>query len=84
MLQLKDQNTPGFDQRWLEDSLEFKAREFHTHEKFAQRIHTLFLVQKVAGKVDHRFLNDRLFDFALKLAEDPVPNIRFNFAKLVE
>jgi hypothetical protein len=64
--------------------LEAKAREFHTHEKFAQRIHTLFLVQKVAGKVETNYLNERLFPLALKLSEDPVPNIRFNFAKLAE
>jgi hypothetical protein len=42
------------------------------------------LVQKVAGKVDNNYLNERLFPLALKLSEDPVPNIRFNFAKLVE
>jgi serine/threonine-protein phosphatase 2A regulatory subunit A len=37
LLTLKDKNKPGgpFDQRWLQDSLESKAREFHTHEKFA-------------------------------------------------
>jgi hypothetical protein len=34
--------------------------------------------------VSPRFLNDKLLPFAIKLAEDPVPNIRFNFAKLVE
>jgi len=46
LLLLKDKNKAGgpFDQRWLQDSLEKKAREFHTHEKFAQRIQTLFLI----------------------------------------
>ena len=58
--------------------------EFYTHEKFAQRIHTIFLIQKVSGKVDNHYLNERLFPLALKLSEDPVPNIRFNFAKLAE
>lgn len=43
MLTLKDDKGP-FDSRWLQDSLESKAREFHTHEKFAQRIQTLFLI----------------------------------------
>lgn len=40
LLILKDKNKLGgpFDQRWLQESLERKAREFHTHEKFAQRI----------------------------------------------
>jgi serine/threonine-protein phosphatase 2A regulatory subunit A len=42
------------------------------------------LILKVSGKVSPRCLNDRLLPFAFKLAEDPVPNIRFNFAKMVE
>ena len=84
MIQLKEQGTGGFNQRWLEDALETKAKEFYTHEKFAQRIHTIFLIQKVSGKVDNHYLNERLFPLALKLSEDPVPNIRFNFAKLAE
>lgn len=86
LLTLKEKNQPGgpFDQRWLQDTLESKAREFHTHEKFAQRIQTLFLIQRVVGKVDDRFLNEKLIPLALRLSEDPVPNIRFNFAKLIE
>jgi hypothetical protein len=64
--------------------LETKTREFHTHEKFAQRIQTLFLIQRVVGKVDDRFLNETLLPLALRLAEDPVPNIRFNYAKMAE
>jgi hypothetical protein len=37
MLLLKDDKGP-LNTKWLQDSLETKAREFHTHEKFAQRI----------------------------------------------
>ena len=44
MVKLKEQGTGGFNQRWLEDALEAKAKEFYTHEKFAQRIHTIFLI----------------------------------------
>ena len=32
----------------------------------------------------NRYLNDKLIPLALKLSEDPVPNIRFNFAKMAE
>ena len=38
----------------------------------------------MVGKVDDRFLNDKLIPLALRLSEDPVPNIRFNFAKVIE
>ena len=39
---------------------------------------------KVYNRVSPRFLNEKLVPMVLKLSEDPVPNIRFNFAKLVE
>lgn len=84
LITLKDQGSSVFTEQWLEDSLETKTREFHTHEKFAQRIQTIFLILKVSDKVKPRFLNEKLIPFSLKLAEDPVPNIRFNFAKMVE
>ena len=29
-------------------------------------------------------MNEKLIPLALRLSEDPVPNIRFNFAKLIE
>jgi len=36
LLTLKeDTKSSPFNQIWLEDLLESKAREFHTHEKFA-------------------------------------------------
>jgi serine/threonine-protein phosphatase 2A regulatory subunit A len=38
----------------------------------------------VVGKVDDKFLNDKLIPLAFRLGEDPVPNIRFNFAKVIE
>lgn len=41
-------------------------------------------MQRVSEKVPPKFMNDKLMPYVLKLAEDPVPNIRFNFAKLIE
>ena len=38
----------------------------------------------MAAEVSDQFLNDKMYKtFMKKLAEDPVPNIRFNFAKSV-
>lgn len=42
------------------------------------------MIARVVGKVEDRFLNEKLIPLALRLSEDPVPNIRFNFAKLIE
>jgi|TARA_B110001450_G_C17534233_1_gene445889 hypothetical protein len=39
----------------------------------------------VHSEVSDKFLNDRLYkQFMKKLADDPVPNIRFNFAKTAQ
>ena len=58
--------------------------EFHAHEKNIQRIHTLFMVTKVIDHIPKAFFNDRLFQYVIKLAEDQVPNIKFNFSKTIE
>ena len=81
MLTLKEE---VFDYEWFESAIESKVKEFHEHEKFGQRIHTLFVVQKVFEKVTPLFLNEVLFKFVVKLAEDPVPNIKFNVSKTIE
>ena len=33
-----------FDLQWFERCIEKKVEEFHTHEKFMQRIHTIFII----------------------------------------
>lgn len=58
--------------------------EFHSHSKFGQRIHTLFIIQKTFQKVSKEFMNERQVQYLLKLADDPVPNIKFNVAKTIE
>ena len=74
-----------FNLDWLERLLETKVDEFHKHAKFSIRIHTLFIIQNVHKEVSDQFLNEKLFKTFMKgLAKDPVPNIRFNFAKTAE
>ena len=71
-----------FNLDWLERLLDSKLEEFHKHSKFSIRIHTLFTIQNVFKEVSDQFLNERLYKaYMKKLAEDPVPNIKFNFAK---
>lgn len=58
--------------------------EFYGHQRFALRIHTLFIIQKSFDKVSKEFLNEKEFAYLQKLAEDPVPNIKFTVAKTLE
>lgn len=81
MIQLKEKL---FDLQWLEDSIERKCQEFQTHEKFGQRIHTIYIINKTASHVSDKFFNESLVPILLKLATDPVPNIKFNVSKAIE
>ena len=49
-----------------------------------QRIHTVFIIQKVFLEVTDKFLNEKLCPILLNMTDDPVPNIRFNVAKTAE
>ena len=73
-----------FDMQWFEQCMEKKIEEFHTHEKFMIRIHTIFMIQKIYSQVSEKFLNEKICPILVKMADDPVPNIRFNFSKTVE
>jgi len=45
------------------------------------RIHTIFFINRLAGEVSKDTLNKNFAEILLTLAEDPVPNIRFNVSK---
>lgn len=44
----------------------------------------MFIIGKIYSEVSDKYLNDKLCGYLYKLAEDPVPNIRFNVAKTLE
>jgi serine/threonine-protein phosphatase 2A regulatory subunit A len=74
-----------FNLEWLERLLDSKLEEFCKHQKFSIRIHTLFTIQNVHKEVSDQYLNERLYKaFMKKLADDPVPNIKFNFSKTAQ
>ena len=74
--------TKYLDQKWLEDVINDKFEVFCKHDKFAIRIHTLFAINELHKEVGDQMLNDKLYKVYLKhLSSDPVPNIRFNYAK---
>lgn len=70
------------NQNWLQAIIIEKFEVFSKHDKFAIRIHTLLAINELLPEVSDQFLNDKLYKIYMKpLATDPVPNIRFNFAK---
>lgn len=72
----------SFNLNWLENLVDSKLDELHQHPKFGQRIHTLFAINLLHSEVSDSFLNEKMYKkYMKKLSEDPVPNIRFNYAK---
>jgi len=79
LIQLK---TEQFNTSWLENLLEEKLDDLYQHKKFGLRIHTFFAINLLFKEVTDQFLNDKLYKkYMSKLGDDPVPNIRFNYAK---
>lgn len=58
LVKLKNES---FNLDWLERLLDQKMEEFHKHQTFAKRIHTLFVIQNVHSEVSDKFLNERLY-----------------------
>lgn len=74
--------TEWLDQKWLEAIIVEKFDNFYKHEKFTIRIHTLFAINELAKEISDQLLNEKMYKVYMKpLSNDPVPNIRFNFAK---
>ena len=71
-----------FSQDWLQDCLSQSLKASASDGKFQQRINTLFAINEVHPHLSTKFLNDHIYGEYMKLlACDPVPNIRFNYAK---
>ena len=72
-----------FDQVWLERVIEPKLEELARHERFMLRIQTIHLINQLKENVDAEFANRQFARHLCSLAEDPVPNIRFNVSKAI-
>lgn len=63
--------------------MEPKLHECSQNATFMMRQHTVFYINKITPVCTSNFTNSVIAPILLKLAEDPVPNIRFNVAKAV-
>ena len=59
-------------------------KEFGHNQRFIMRIHSMFFINKLASEVSKPVLNKNFVEVLLTLAEDPVPNIRFNVSKTID
>lgn len=74
----------SFTQEWLTQIVLPKINEFYKHERFMIRIQAIHFVNRLAAEVSKEFMNKNLMEVVLGLADDPVPNIRFNVCKSID
>jgi serine/threonine-protein phosphatase 2A regulatory subunit A len=72
------------NQDWLVRTIGQKIQEFSKHERFMIRIQAIHFINRLAPEVTKEVLNKQFMETILLLAEDPVPNIRFNVSKCIE
>ena len=73
-----------YSTEWLLKICSQKIQEFSKHERFMIRIQSIHFINRLATEVTKDVLNKSFVDVLLTLAEDPVPNIRFNVSKTIE
>jgi serine/threonine-protein phosphatase 2A regulatory subunit A len=70
-----------FGIEWAQQRLISKALDGHTHDSYLYRMTTLYAVSSLADVVGPDSLKGTMLPMVLRLAADPVPNVRFNAAK---
>jgi len=73
--------TRVFGVDWAEKNIVPKVVKLHTHPNYLYRMTTLFAIGVLAEAVGIKVITDKMLPLVIKMAEDPVPNIRFNVAK---
>lgn len=73
-----------FSQEWLEQIIKEKIDQLAKNENFNKRSLALLVINLSASAVSKDCVNTTMFSVLETLAQDPVPNIKFNVAKAIE
>lgn len=73
-----------YDQSWLDALVGQKIEELGRHQTFMIRIHAVHLMNSMHTHISRQTISGKYAKALIKLAEDPVPNIRFNVSKSVK
>ena len=69
---------------WATEHIVPKICALYQHSNYLYRMTALFCVQAMADTVNIETLKDSFIPLVIQMAEDPVPNIRFNVAKTLK
>lgn len=73
-----------FGIKWAKDYALSKIMELSTNQNYLYRMTTLFTINAICDLFDASTVEKVMLPSVLKLAQDPVANVRFNSAKTLE
>lgn len=73
-----------YDRDWLDNLIGLKIEDFSKHQTFMIRIHCVHLMNSMRPYVSQAVISQKFGPIFIKLAADPVPNIRFNVSKSIK
>ncbi len=73
-----------FGSDWAKDNLLPKVIAMNNQTNYLYRMTTLFAIGVLASVMRPEIITEQMLGVALKMAQDPVPNIRFNVAKTLQ
>nr|ODN96708.1 protein phosphatase 2 (formerly 2A), regulatory subunit A [Cryptococcus depauperatus CBS 7855] len=76
--------TDVFGVEWAKTTIIPKVLEMGGHQNYLYRMTTIFAITTMAPSLNASIIRDNVLDAALNLANDAIPNIRFNVAKCLE
>lgn len=73
--------TEVFGVEWATNTIIPKVLSLYTHPNYLYRMTTLFAISVLAQVVGMDVINSSMLPLVLRMAQDKVPNVRFNVAK---
>lgn len=76
--------TEVFGVEWAQNNIIPKVLALSSHNNYLYRMTVLFAISVLSKVVGPDVVNDTMLPLLVKMAQDPVPNIRFNVCKTLQ
>ncbi|CAG7847076.1 Protein phosphatase PP2A regulatory subunit A AltName: Full=Protein phosphatase 2A 65 kDa regulatory subunit; Short=PR65 [Serendipita indica DSM 11827] len=73
-----------FGVEWARQAIVPRVVAMATHPNYLYRMTTIFAISAISPSLNVQVLRDDVLDTVIRLAADPIPNIRFNVAKTLD
>ena len=73
-----------FGLEWAQNTIIPKILNFYSHQNYLYRMTTLLAISALCAVVGAAIIDQTLLPVVIRMASDPVPNIRFNVCKTLQ